>query len=218
VEDGGGTVVLKVEDDGIGMDDETRARVFEPFFTTKSEEQGTGLGLAITRSIVEGHGGTIAVRSRPGEGAVFTIELPVGAPRRPTVVATGEPDRAVGGRSILVVDDEPTVAAVLAEALSTDEHVVETAENGAVALEKLAAHSYDLVICDSGMPVLSGPDLYREVARRDPRLAEKFIFVVGDILNPRTQEFLEHVSQPRLIKPFTIDSVKHLVRRVLAAT
>jgi CheY-like chemotaxis protein len=151
-----------------------------------------------------------------GEGAAFTIELPVGAPHGATAAAVGEPERPVCGRNILVVDDEPAVAAVLAEALTTEEHVVETAENGAVALEKPAARSYDLVICDSGMPVLNGPDLYREVARRDPRLAEKFIFVVGDIPNPRTQEFLEHVSQPRLIKPFTIDSVKHLVRRVLA--
>ena len=75
-----------------------------------------------------------------GEGAVFTIELPVGAPRGATAAA-GEPKRPVYGRNILVVDDEPAVAAVLAEALTTEEHVVETAESGAVALEKLAARA-----------------------------------------------------------------------------
>jgi signal transduction histidine kinase len=209
-------VTIEVADTGPGIRPEIQARIFEPFFTTKSEGQGTGLGLALTRSIVEGHGGTIRVASQPGEGATFTIELPVGAPRRTAGRPAREPERAVRGRSILVVDDEPAVAAVLAEALSTEHHVVEMAENGAVALEKLNAQSYDLVICDSGMPVLNGPELYREVEKRDPRLAERFIFVVGDILNPRTQEFLERISAPQIIKPFTIESVKHLVRRVLA--
>jgi DNA-binding NarL/FixJ family response regulator len=73
------------------------------------------------------------------------------------------------------------------------------------------------VICDSGMPVLNGPDLYREVERRDPRLAGKFVFVVGDILNPPTQDFLDHVSAPLIVKPFTLDTVKQLVRRLLSA-
>jgi signal transduction histidine kinase len=209
-------VLLEVADTGPGVPPGIQARIFEPFFTTKSEGQGTGLGLALTRGIVDSHGGSIGVSSRPGEGACFRIELPVGAPR-PAAVATRGPDRAIRDRSILIVDDEPSVAAVLAEALTNEGHVVETAESGAVGLEKLAAGSYDLVICDSGMPVLNGPDLYREVERRDPRLAEKFIFVVGDILNPRTQEFLDHVNTPQLIKPFTIETVKQLVRRVLSA-
>jgi hypothetical protein len=56
------------------------------------------------------------------------------------------------------------------------------------------------------------------VERRDPHLADRFIFVVGDILNPRTQEFLERVPAPQIIKPFTIESVKHVVRRVLAGS
>jgi signal transduction histidine kinase len=211
-------VFIEVADTGPGIPGGIQGRIFEPFFTTKSEGQGTGLGLALTRGIVDSHGGSIGVSSRPGEGACFRVELPVGAPRpAAAAVAAREPDRVIRDRSILIVDDEPSVAAVLAEALTNEGHVVETAENGAVGLEKLAAGSYDLVICDSGMPVLNGPDLYREVERRDPRLAEKFIFVVGDILNPRTQEFLDHVNTPQLIKPFTIETVKQLVRRVLSA-
>jgi C4-dicarboxylate-specific signal transduction histidine kinase len=66
-------------DTGPGIPAENQARVLEPFFTTKSEGQGTGLGLALTRGIVDGHGGTIRVASRPGEGAAFHIELPIGA-------------------------------------------------------------------------------------------------------------------------------------------
>jgi signal transduction histidine kinase len=150
-------VTIEVADTGPGIPAENQARVFEPFFTTKSEGQGTGLGLALTRGIVDGHGGTIRVVSLPGEGAAFHIELPIGAPRRPARAAAQQAGPAVGGRQILIVDDEPAVAAVLAEALATEQHVVETAENGAVALEKLAKRSYDLVICDSSMPVLNAP-------------------------------------------------------------
>jgi len=63
--------------------------------------------------------------------------------------------------------------------------------------------------------VLSGPDLYREVTRLTPSLARRFVFVTGDILNPRTREFLDRVGVPRLEKPFTIETVKRVVRRVL---
>jgi signal transduction histidine kinase len=72
----GDEAVLEIEDTGTGIPDEVRARIFEPFFTTKAS--GTGLGLAVVRRIVEGHGGTLEVRSRPGEGTVFGLRLPLG--------------------------------------------------------------------------------------------------------------------------------------------
>jgi len=209
-------VRIEIGDTGPGVPEELQVRIFEPFFTTKAEGEGTGLGLALSRGIVEGHGGLIRVEGRPGEGARFVIELPVGSP--PSVVndpATFEAGPPVPGKTILVVDDEPAVASILAEALSRDGYRVDTAANGAVALKKLEAGSYDLIISDSGMPVLSGPDLYREVTRLTPSLARRFVFVTGDILNPRTREFLDRVGVPRLEKPFTIETVKRVVRRVL---
>jgi signal transduction histidine kinase/putative methionine-R-sulfoxide reductase with GAF domain len=74
----GDEAVLEIEDTGEGIPDEVRARIFEPFFTTKAS--GTGLGLAVVRRIVEGHGGTVVVRSRPGDGTVFSLRLPFGRP------------------------------------------------------------------------------------------------------------------------------------------
>jgi two-component system NtrC family sensor kinase len=211
-------VRIEVTDSGPGVPREIRARVFDPFFTTKPDGEGTGLGLALARGIVEGHGGAIAVESSPGEGARFVIELPVGTPpgaadERDDLVAASP----VPGKSILVVDDEPAVASLLAEALSRDGYKVDMASNGAVALRMLGARDYDLIMSDSGMPVLSGPELYREVERREPRLARRFVFVTGDILNPRTQAFLARTGAPQLEKPFTVESVKRVVRRALLA-
>src|SRR3989441_6649090 len=205
-------------DSGPGLPPALLGRVFDPFFTTKPEGEGTGLGLALVRGIVEGHGGAIPVESRPGDDTRCLIELPLGPPPD----ASDEPDAAeavmpVPGKAILVVDDEPAVAALLVEALSRDGYQVDTAANGAVALERLTARKYDLIISDSGMPVLSGPELYREVERREPHLVRRFVFVTGDILNPRTRAFLARTGAPQLEKPFTVESVKRIVRRALLA-
>ena len=138
------------------------------------------LGLALACGIVEGHGGAIGVACASGEGARFVIELPVETPPG----GGHEKDNfgaalPVPGKSILVVDDEPAVASLLAEALSRDGYKVDLAANGAVALRMLGARDYDLIVSDSGMPVLSGPELYHEVERREPLLTRRFVFVTG---------------------------------------
>jgi signal transduction histidine kinase len=210
------SVRIEVADSGPGVPAEIRARVFDPFFTTKPDGEGTGLGLALARGIVEGHGGTIQIESPPGEGARFVISLPLGAP--PAAIEEARELPAAGspvGKNILVVDDEPAVAALLAEALSRDGYKVDMAANGAVALRMLGARDYDLIISDSGMPEVSGRELYREIERREPRFSHRFVFVTGDILNPRTRAFLAATGAPQLEKPFTVESVKRVVRRAL---
>jgi len=210
------SVGIEVADSGPGIPADVRARVFEPFFTTKPDGEGTGLGLALVRGIVEGHGGSIDIESAPGEGARFIISLPLGAP--PESQEESAELQAAGpvvGKSILIVDDEPAVAALLAEALSRDGYKVDMAANGAVALRMLGARDYDLIISDSGMPELNGRELYREISRREPRLSRRFVFVTGDILNPRTRAFLAETGAPQLEKPFTVESVKRVVRRAL---
>ena len=212
------SVRIEVADSGPGIPAEIRPRVFEPFFTTKPDGEGTGLGLALARGIVEGHGGTIEIESAAGEGARFVVSLPVGAPPEPQEEAADlQAAGPVVGKSILVVDDEPAVASLLAEALSRDGYKVDMAANGAVALRMLGARDYDLIISDSGMPELNGRELYREVERREPRLSRRFVFVTGDILNPRTRAFLAETGAPQLEKPFTVESVKRVVRRALLA-
>jgi signal transduction histidine kinase len=72
-----GAVRVSVRDTGPGMDEGVRTKLFEPFFSTRAAGEGTGLGLALCRRIVLAHGGTIRVDSAPGQGATFTVELPV---------------------------------------------------------------------------------------------------------------------------------------------
>jgi len=209
-------VILETTDTGPGIPPEIAARIFEPFFTTKPPGAGTGLGLSLCKGIVERHGGTIWVESQPGQGAIFRIELPVEAPAVATPITrpieTPLPLQAV---AILVVDDEPTVAGVLAEMLSLDGHQVEIATNGVMALDKLQERSYDLILSDLRMPELDGPGLYRELASRHPKLLRHIIFLTGDALSPQVQTFLEQTQVPSLHKPFTLEGLRRVIHQVL---
>src|SRR5439155_34745 len=131
------SVVLQVADNGPGISQEIQAKLFEPFFTTKPPGEGTGLGLAICQGIVNTHHGTLQVASAPGQGAIFRMELPA-EEMEATPDAEPEPESAASSKSILVVDDEPEIAALLAEMLTNDGHRVEAVEDGLMALAKLA--------------------------------------------------------------------------------
>jgi PAS domain S-box-containing protein len=217
VEAGGGRVWLEVRDTGPGIGAELEGRIFEPFFTTKPPGVGTGLGLSLCQGIVEGHGGRIAVVQGAEPGAVFRVELPVEEQAwtvQPSVELT---PLVVRGKRILVVDDEPGIAGVLAEVLQLDGHAVETVSNGEAALGKLTAGGYDLILSDIRMPELDGPGLYWEIERRAPHMLQRMIFLTGDTLSPGTREFLEKTGVPCLSKPFALSDVREIVQHVLQA-
>jgi two-component system NtrC family sensor kinase len=208
-------VWIEVRDTGPGVAQGLETRIFEPFFTTKPPGVGTGLGLSLCQGIVEGHGGSIGLVRREGAGAVFRVELPVEGPEETAVTVTPEVPRAVRGGTVLVVDDEPGIAGILADVLQMDGHVVETVGNGEEALGKLALGGYELILSDIRMPELDGPSLYRELERRHPRLLRRMIFLTGDTLSPSTREFLENTGVPCLSKPFALNDVREIVQRVL---
>jgi hypothetical protein len=158
-----------VGDTGPGIPVEVQGRIFDPFFTTKPPGQGTGLGLSLSIGIVHDHDGTMRVESVPGEGATFVIELPVGAaPSNHN--SRGRPARsaATGQRRILVVDDEPDVAAVLVDLLRSEGHEVDAVLDGGAALERIAARRYDLILSDTKMPGMDGQAFFVEMQRRHP--------------------------------------------------
>jgi two-component system NtrC family sensor kinase len=205
---------LQVSDTGPGIPPDVQARVFEPFFTTKPVGHGTGLGLSLCLGIVEGHGGTMHLDGRPGRGAVFTVELPVGpAPVEPhgrEAEGSGRLER----KTILVVDDEPAVAQLVADLLSCDGHEVDSAPSAVAALRRIAAQRYDLIITDIRMPDMDGPHFYREVAARYPEARPRFVFMTGDLLGPGTSDFLESTRALRLAKPFDLEAIRRVVAQV----
>ena len=212
-------VVLEVADTGPGIPAEIQARVFEPFFTTKPIGEGTGLGLSLSRGIIEGHGGTISVHSEPGAGTTFSLLLPVGRASGAAVADRAEPAiAAVGSKHVLIVDDEPDIAAIVAEALASDGHKADIATNGAIGLEMLASRQYDLVFSDTKMPVLDGEHFYGELERRFPYLKNRVIFLTGDALGREKREFLERSGAPFLTKPCDLGEVRRLAHQVLAGT
>ena len=210
-------VALEVRDTGPGIPVDVQARIFEAFFTTKPVGQGTGLGLSLSRQIVEEHGGTLTVHSEPGHGARFVIALPLGgAPAQTAAGAAGPELPATGPKMILVVDDEPEIAAIVAEALVADGHKADVAANGMAGLEMLTARSYDLVVSDTKMPVMDGETFYREAARRFPALRHRIIFLTGDALSEDKRQFLDETGAPFLMKPCDLREVRRLARQVLA--
>jgi signal transduction histidine kinase len=123
-------VVLEVSDTGVGMDQTTADRIFEPFFTTKDVGTGTGLGLSTVYGIVTQTGGTIDVQSAPGEGATFTVRLPVTL--RDFQAIADDLELAPGGNErVLIVDDEQAICDVLAAALRSQGYDVTTATSAA---------------------------------------------------------------------------------------
>jgi signal transduction histidine kinase/FixJ family two-component response regulator len=214
-----GRILLEVRDDGPGISPEIASRIFDPFFTTKPSGLGTGLGLSIVYGIVHQHGGEVAFESHAGAGAKFLVELPVIAAREETLViqpppAASLPGAGLAGR-ILVVEDEVTVAQLIADVLREEGHQVEAVLDSQEGLTRLSRGDYDLVICDLRMPRLDGPAFYDALVRSGSPMRSRIIFVTGDTLSPRTTEFLASHNLPFLSKPFLVEELKLAVTRRL---
>jgi PAS domain S-box-containing protein len=152
--DPGGYVVLKCTDTGSGMDAETVSRIFEPFFTTKPAGEGTGLGLSTVHGIVHQSGGTVLVDSELGRGTVFTIYLPRISAEVTGETGSDEPSRSGRGHgTVLVVEDEESVAALTRRVLVSHGYEVTTAANAMEALGALAdTGKIDLLLTDMVLP------------------------------------------------------------------
>ena len=172
--DGQDAVVVRVIDTGIGMDATVQSRIFEPFFTTKAQGQGTGLGLASVHGAVVQAGGRIDVESAPGAGSRFDVLLPVAMPVAMPVASDETP---VGGCTVLVVDDEPTVRQTTARTLHRCGYTVFDAENADAALRFHAEYAgrIDLLLTDIRMPGLNGRQLAARLVERDPTLAVAYM-------------------------------------------
>src|SRR5262249_34807362 len=134
---------------------------------------------------------------------------------------TGLPDsrpasfEAEKNARVLVVEDEPTVAQLIADVLQDEGMRVDVLLDGREALDRATRESYDLVICDMKMPGLGGQRFYRSLQRTSNPLRERFLFVTGDVMAAQTREFLERNRLPHVAKPFRVEELTEKVRAVL---
>jgi PAS domain S-box-containing protein len=215
-EKSGGYALVRVADTGVGIREEMLSRIFEPFLQEAQDVAraagGLGLGLSLAKSLSELHGGTIEARSAgAGRGAEFLVWLPLSS------ATEHNPEEAPADRQlqkrILIVEDNVDAADTLASLLELKGHLVRVARSAGEALETLQVERADIVLCDIGLPGISGLDFARSL-RQDERLQGTRLVAVTGYGQPEDRKrsmeagFDEHVT-----KPVGIDTLEALLSR-----
>ncbi|MHB1390836.1 MAG: PAS domain S-box protein [Thermoleophilia bacterium] len=211
----GDYVELEVSDDGRGMGKEVLDQLFQPFFTTKEIGQGTGLGLAMVYGIVKQNAGFISVYSEPEEGTTFRIYLPAARGEAETQLQA-KPEKSAGGtETILIVEDERAILDIATRVLEESGYTVLAAATPGEAIDLVSGYAgpVHLLITDVIMPEMNGKDLRDQVRARLPEI--KVLFMSGYTADVITQRGVLDEDIDFLQKPFSISSLKEMVREVL---
>ena len=205
-------VCLTVEDDGKGMNEQTRNGMFEPFFTTKF--QGRGMGMAAVYGIVKNHDGWIYVDSELGKGTTVRIYLPA------IEIEIEKPEDAeaetpAGSGTILMIEDEDMVIDVTRTMLEMLGYRVMVAKTGkdAIHIAETFDGQIDLALLDIKLPDISGINLYPLIMKARSNL--KVIVWSGYSIDGPAREILDAGAQDFLHKPFTFAALSEKLKEVL---
>ena len=205
-------VCLTIEDDGKGMDEETKSGIFEPFFTTKF--QGRGMGMAAVYGVVRNHDGWISVESELGKGTIVRIYLPaieveIEKPKKTKAEATA------GTGTILMIEDEDVVIEVTQAMLEMLGYRVMVAKTGkdAIHIAETFDGQIDLALLDIKLPDINGRNLYPLIMKARSNL--KVIVWSGYSIDGPAREILDAGAQDFIQKPFSIATLSEKLKAVL---
>jgi two-component system cell cycle sensor histidine kinase/response regulator CckA len=208
--------IVRVHDDGEGIDAEVKKHIFDPFFTTNGEK-GTGLGLSVCQGIVQQHRGKIECTSPPGKGTFFEVKLPRVRPSNSEETATKEEPimrPSASGLKILLVEDEAGVRSVVTQMLMVLDFVLIVAEDAKHALVLLEENDVDLLLTDVVMPDIQGPEIYKKARQNQPELLA--LFVSGYPDDVLSEIPLADKAVGYLTKPFTMAELQTALEQLIS--
>jgi len=211
----GAYVMVAVTDTGSGMTDKVKSRIFEPFFTTKEIGKGTGLGLSTVYGIIKQSGGYIWVYSEVGIGSTFKAYLPaVDAPAELPAGTTQQPARR-GSETVLLVEDEDGVRALMRQVLHKHGYNVLESRHGGEAFLMCERHSgkIDLLLTDVVLEQMSGRELAERLIKVRPEM--KVLYVSGYADDAIVHHGVLNAGVAFLQKPFTTEALARKIRYVL---
>ncbi len=222
--EGTGRYEIRIRDTGIGMSREFADRLFAPFererTSTVSRIQGTGLGLAITKNIVELMSGQISVQTEKGKGTEFTITVSFPLTEPEEEKPSNEEAVSFEGMRALLVEDNMINMEIAQMLLGQEGFLIETAENGQIAVEMTAASqpgTYDVILMDIQMPVMDGYAAARAIrSLPDKKLADiPIIAMTANAFREDVQKAEEAGMNGHIAKPLDIPSMRATLQRVL---
>jgi PAS domain S-box-containing protein len=212
--------ILKVCDNGMGLDPDALGWVFEPFSQAdRSLERsggGLGLGLSLVKGIVEMHGGDVTAASDgPGHGAEFTIRLPLDQSYAKASTAKSASTDAHSPRRILIIEDNPIGARSMRMFLELAGHTVEVAHNGLTGIEAARRFRPEVVLCDIGLPGMDGYGV-AQALRKEPGLNGSLLIAVSGYAQDEQRHRGEAGFNAHIMKPVEFSKLKELLAQLSA--
>ncbi|MBF0205347.1 MAG: response regulator, partial [Oligoflexia bacterium] len=217
-----GKLIITVADNGCGIKEEEILKIFDAFYTTKPIGKGTGLGLGITRSLTEDMGGVITVKSKFGEGSVFSVSFPINIENHhhPDDMHVSSKKNIeefkIIGRA-LVVDDEKEILRIMLNYLQHIGLTVDTASNGEEGLSLIRKGGYDYMFLDIKMPKIDGINLLRMAKEQCLIKNGRVILMTGNSQNESDEKLFQNMMELAdeiIQKPFTKDILYQIIKEL----